>query len=57
LARISRSLIFDTTLSIDLDEKKQLNQTLVQMDRDNGNAALWFAAQLLNLGEVYGKTT
>jgi Uma2 family endonuclease len=95
--------ISDTTLSIDLDEKKQLylalgipeywvisvrarqvfafrlvdglyqecqtsvalaglsidllDQTLAQMDNDNGNAALWFAAQLPNLGEVHGKTT
>jgi Uma2 family endonuclease len=87
--------ISDTTLAIDLDEKKQLylalgipeywvidvrgrqvmafqlidglyeqcsesvalkglpidllEQTLAQMDNDNGNAALWFAAQIQNL--------
>jgi Uma2 family endonuclease len=86
--------ISDTTLAIDLDEKKQLylalgipeywvidvrgrqvmafqlidglyeqcseslalkglpidllEQTLAQMDNDNGNAALWFAAQIQN---------
>lgn len=27
-----------------------LEQTLAQMDHDNGNAALWFASQLQNLG-------
>jgi Uma2 family endonuclease len=27
-----------------------LEQTLAQMDNDNGNAALWFASQLVNLG-------
>jgi hypothetical protein len=26
-----------------------LDQTLAQMDNDNGNAAQWFAAQLQNL--------
>jgi Uma2 family endonuclease len=87
--------ISDTTLTIDLDEKKQLylalgvpeywvisvrarqvlafrlvdglyrecqvsvalaglpidllDQTLAQMDNDNGNAAQWFAAQLQNI--------
>jgi hypothetical protein len=29
-----------------------LEQTLAQMDNDNGNAALWFASQLVNLGWI-----